>query len=96
MCVCDSGSQKVQHLFGGFKRKIKNCSTIRMNKMKNSSDLERAPGARSIGDEFYVLFIRVAELQRCENSSNSRSRCTFWDPESSVLRKTCSYTTYLT
>ena len=66
MCVCDSGSQKVQHLFGGFKRKINNCSTIRMNKMKNSSDLERAPGARSIGDELYVLFIRVAELQRCE------------------------------
>ena len=76
----------MQHLFVGFKHKVNNCSTKRMNRMKNSSDLERAPGARSISDEFSILFIRVVELHGCEVSSFSRSRCTFWEPESGEPR----------
>ena len=37
--------------------------------MENSSDLERAPGARSIGEEFFDATILVVEyeLQWCEN-----------------------------
>ena len=49
---------------------------------KNSSDLERAPGARSIAEEFFVWNPIVIELQRCEVNRFSHSRCNFWDPES--------------
>ena len=48
----DSGSQKVQHRFGGFKHKVRIISTAKMIHLENSSDLEQAPGARSIAAEF--------------------------------------------
>ena len=35
---------------------------------ENSSDLERAPGARSIGEEVFETSILVIELQWCENT----------------------------
>ena len=53
----DSGSQKVQHRFGGFKHKVRLISTTKMVHLKNSSDLERAPGARSIAAEFFKCTI---------------------------------------
>ena len=49
---------------------------------ENSSDLERAPGARSIGEEFSGGPSIVHHLQQCENARFSHSCCTFWDPES--------------
>ena len=39
-----------------------------MDVSTNSPDLERAPGARSIGEEFVETTIIVTELQRCENA----------------------------
>eukprot|EP00966_Prymnesium_polylepis_P009883 227911-Prymnesium_polylepis.1 len=44
--------QKVQHPFQRFQAKIKLISRTIECTPENSSDLERAPGARSIGDEF--------------------------------------------
>ena len=35
---------------------------------KNSTDLERAPGARSIADEFSGVTILVQMLERCEST----------------------------
>ena len=52
---------------------------------ENSSDLERAPGARSIGEEFSGGPSIVHHLQQCENARFSHSRCTFWDLESCVM-----------
>ena len=49
---------------------------------ENSSDLERAPGARSIGEEFSGGPSIVHHFQQCENARFSHSCCTFWDPES--------------
>jgi hypothetical protein len=51
---------------------------------ENSSDLERAPGARSIGEEFSGGPSIVHHLQQCENARFSHSCCTFWDPESAA------------
>ena len=63
----DSGSQKVQHRFGGFKHKVRLISMTKRGASKNSSDLERAPGARSIAAEFFEAPLLVIELQRCED-----------------------------
>ena len=52
--LTDSGSQKVQHRFGGFKHYNQPTTLTKMVHIKNSSDLERAPGARSNADEFFV------------------------------------------
>ena len=41
----DSGSQNVQHVFGGFKRYIRPSSMNGGSHEKNSSDLERAAAA---------------------------------------------------
>ena len=49
---------------------------------ENLSDLERAPGARSIADEFSGGPSIANELQRCENTALLHSHCTIWDPES--------------
>eukprot|EP00966_Prymnesium_polylepis_P217068 5023935-Prymnesium_polylepis.1 len=48
----DSGSQKVQQPFQRFQAHIKLMSRTIECIPGNASDLERAPGARSIGDEF--------------------------------------------
>ena len=40
-----------------------------MRTSENSSDLERAPGARSIADEFSVVRMAVQKLKRCENTA---------------------------
>ena len=65
----DSGSQKVQHRFGGFKHKSETISITRMVQSENSSDLERVPGTRSIAAEFSECTILDIELQRCENTA---------------------------
>ena len=65
----DSGSQKVQHRFGGFKHKSETISITRMVHSENSSDLERAAAAASIAAEFSECTILVIELQRCENTA---------------------------
>ena len=44
----ESGSQKVQHLFGGFKVKANIISITNQVPAENSADLERADSARSI------------------------------------------------
>ena len=53
-----------------------------MRTSENSSDLERAAAARSIAVEFLEVRMAIEKLQRCENQYFSRSRCTFWDPDS--------------
>ena len=58
----DSGSQKVQHRFGGFKHKIELNFESRIVVSTNSPDLERGPGTRSIGEEFFETTILVIEL----------------------------------
>eukprot|EP00966_Prymnesium_polylepis_P253721 5863981-Prymnesium_polylepis.1 len=50
--LTDSGSQKVQQPFQRFQAQMKLISRSVECTPKTSSDLERAPGARSIGDEF--------------------------------------------
>ena len=50
----DSGSQKMQYLFDGFKVKSLFASITNQVPTENSADLERAPGARSIGAYFVV------------------------------------------
>ena len=49
--------------------------------MTNSSDLERAPGARSIGEEFSGGPSIVHALERCEDTEPSQKWCTYWEPE---------------
>ena len=46
--LLESGSQKVQHLFGGFKVKTNIISITNQVPAENSADLERADSARSI------------------------------------------------
>ena len=58
----ESGSQKVQHRFGGFKHKIELNFESRIVVSTNSPDLERGPGTRSIGEEFFETTILVIEL----------------------------------
>ena len=50
----ESGSQKVQHLFGGFKVKANIISITNQVPTENSTDLERAESARSIAACFIV------------------------------------------
>ena len=50
----ESGSQKVQHLFGGFKVKANIISITNQVPTENSTDLERAESARSIAAGFIV------------------------------------------
>ena len=56
-----------------------------MRTSENSSDLERAAAARSIAVEFLEVRMAVQKLQRCEYQYFSRSRCTFWDPDSGAV-----------
>ena len=65
----ESGSQKVQHHFGGFKHKSETISITKMVNSENSSDLERVAATRSIAVEFSEFTILVIELQRCENTA---------------------------
>ena len=67
--VVDSGSQKVQHHFGGFKHKSETISITKMVNPEKSSDLERVAATRSIAVEFSEFTILVIELQRCENTA---------------------------
>ena len=57
----------MQHLFSDFKHKIGPKLKTRIDVSTNSADLERAPGARSVGEEFVETSILVTELQWCEN-----------------------------
>ena len=50
--VNDSGSQKVHHNLDVISHKIEAILKTRIDVSTNSTDLEWAPGARSIGDEF--------------------------------------------
>ena len=65
----ESGSQKVQHHFGGFKHKSETISITKMVNSENSSDLERVAATRSIAVKFSEFTILVIELQRCENTA---------------------------
>ena len=67
--VGESGSQKVQHHFGGFKHKSETISITKMVNSENSSDLERVAATRSIAVKFSEFTILVIELQRCENTA---------------------------
>ena len=80
----DSGSQKVQHVFDGFKYNCESSSLTIDGPPENSSDLERAGAARSIDDKFSGGPSIVRKLRRCEVKWFSLSRCTFWDPESEM------------
>ena len=62
------GPKRCQHRFGGFKHKVRLISMTKRGASKNSSDLGRAPGARSIAAEFFEAPLLVIELQRCENT----------------------------
>ena len=58
----DSGPQKVQHYLDVISYKIKAILVTRIVVSTNSADLERAPGARSIGEEFAETTILVTKL----------------------------------
>ena len=76
----DSGSPKrCSNRFSRFKHKI-GSSVLNIGfQTKNSSDLERAPGARSIGAEFIVWNPLVKALLRCENVWGFHTNAaTFW------------------
>ena len=96
LLVSDSGSQKVQHVFDGFKYNCESSSLTIDGPPENSSDLERAGAARSIDDKFSGGPSIVRKLRRCEVKWFSLSRCTIWDPESRVIGVqgsvvTCNY-----
>ena len=58
---------------GGFSHKIIITSTTPIVTPEFSSDLERAPGARSIADENSGVTFGVVELRRCEAYEHFRS-----------------------
>ena len=58
----DSGSQKVQHNLDVISHKIEAILKTRIDVSTNSTDLEWAPGARSIGDEFVKTSILLIKL----------------------------------
>ena len=49
-----------------------------MRTSENSSDLERAPGARSIADEFFDPPILVSEIWGIEHAHFSQTWFTVW------------------
>ena len=83
--LIDSGPQKVQHRFGGFKDKIDLISITIGVRTKSSTDLERAAAARSIAADFFVLTPMANKLKEVRKYNFSLSHCTFWDPECGVL-----------
>ena len=64
----DSGSEKVQRHLGAISHRNKITKVTMECTTKISTDLERAPGARSIAVEFFVVHPVVTKLQRCENT----------------------------
>ena len=49
----DSGSQKVQHFFGGFKHESGIIQLTKVVTTENSTDLEWGAAPRSIADDFF-------------------------------------------
>ena len=56
-------------LFRKFQGENDEISITKMIHLENTSDLERAPGAHSIADEFLGGLSIVNELQNCENTA---------------------------
>ena len=83
----DFGSEKVQRHLGGISHRNKITKVTMECTTEISTDLERAPGARSIAVEFVEAPHIVIKLLRGENYNVSLSRCTFWDPESTTRAK---------
>ena len=54
----------------------------RMGGLENVLAIDRAPGARSKSDEFFILFIRMVEQLLILRLKPPKRCCTFWDPES--------------
>ena len=67
--AAESGSQKVQHFFGGFKHESEIIQLTKVVTTENSTDLERGAAPRSIADEFSVVTTLVQKLQWCENTA---------------------------
>ena len=65
--------KKCSTFLGGSSHKIIITSTTPIVTPEFSSDLERAPGARSIGDENSGVTFGVVELRRCEAYEHFRS-----------------------
>ena len=65
--------KKCSTFLGGFSHKIIITSTTPIVTPEFSSDLERAPGARSIADENSGVTFGVVELRRCEAYEHFRS-----------------------
>ena len=67
--VVDSGSHKLQHYLNAISLKIETSLLTTDGPPEISSDLERAPGAHSIADEFLGGPSIVNEQQNCENTA---------------------------
>ena len=65
--ILDSGSQKVQHYLNAISLKIEASLLTDDGPPEKPSDLDLAPGARSIANAFSGGPSIVNELQRCEN-----------------------------
>ena len=60
-----------------------------MGGVKNSSDLERAPGARSIADEFFDPPILVTEMWGIELEHFSQKWFTYWWHDPVGMHRQC-------
>ena len=67
--LSESGSHKVQHNLRTISDEVEFISRSKRGTSHFSSDLERAPGARSIAVEFVEVPPLVIELLRCENTA---------------------------
>ena len=72
-CAQGEAPKKCSTFLGGFSHKIIITSTTPIVTPEFSSDLERAPGARSIADENSGVTFGVVELRRCEAYEHFRS-----------------------
>ena len=72
-CPWGEAPKKCSTFLGGFSHKIIITSTTPNVTPEFSSDLERAPGARSIADENSGVTFGVVELRRCEAYEHFRS-----------------------
>ena len=73
MAAHGEAPKKCSTFLGGFSHKIIITSTTPIVTPEFSSDLERAPGARSIADENSGVTFGVVELRRCEAYEHFRS-----------------------
>ena len=73
MVAWGEAPKRCSTFLGGFSHKIIITSTTPIVTPEFSSDLERAPGARSIADENSGVTFGVVELRRCEAYEHFRS-----------------------